>query len=137
MEAVFDLLHKDANLGAIDKSNVEQRLRYVSDEIFCLIYHRVSYSLIYRDRLVFALKLAQIKLLQCPLSAELIQILIKGSSIVEVSLSSHIMGGKLTLTQLKQLEEVSKAPIFQNLVPHIESSEDKWINWMRSATPEE
>ena len=46
------------------------------------------------------------------------------------------MGGRLTKTQLKTLEELSSNKQFIQLIEHVEMSEDKWVYMMDSPNAE-
>lgn len=138
MEIVYTLLNKNEKLAAINKNDYEARLKFISKELFDNIYHRVSHALMIRDKMIFALRLAQIKLgNDKPLSADLLNILVKGISIIETKLSSSLLDGKLSLNQLKMLEEISETPYFQDLVSHMDSNTGTWLNFLSKSNPEE
>ncbi len=46
------------------------------------------------------------------------------------------MGGKLTRTQLKNLDEITQSKLFAQLIDHIEMNEDRWISFMEHPTAE-
>lgn len=135
MGVVFDLISKNEKIVKISKNDVEKRLNLIYDELFIEIYHRICHALLSQDKHIIALKLVQIKLGKE--FTEAIHILIKTPTILESSLSPQLLGGKLSNTQLKLLEELNEQPCFKNLLSNLESQESKWLEFLACSNPEE
>jgi len=69
--------------------------------LFEKIFHRVSYSLLAKDLIIFSLKLVHIKLPEN--LKELFSLLIKPATILNTKLSKNLLKGKLNEDQLKQI----------------------------------
>lgn len=113
MEIFIDLLTKNESLMKISKTEAENRRKIIFDQLFTVIYKKVSNSLLEKDRIIFALKLVQIKL-----GKEYVETfthLIRSSSILESSLSPHLLGGKLQKKQLFVLQDLLKLNEFAHL----------------------
>jgi hypothetical protein len=63
-------------------------------------------------------------------------VLLKSNTIFESKLSDTILGGKLSKTQLKLLEDLNNQKQFSNLIENIEMNEDKWLQVMEHANAE-
>jgi len=138
MEIVYNLLNKNERLAAISKTDYDGRLNFITNELFSNVYHRVSHALMTKDKMLFALRLAQIKLSSDkPSSSELFNILIKNVSIIETKLSSSLLDDKLSIPQLKALEEISYNAYFENLINHMESNTPAWVNVLQVQNPED
>jgi len=134
---VLNFVSKSKELDNFPKTNYQARQEFIIEELFTEIYHRVGYSLLNRDKLIFGMRLAQIKLGD-RLKKE-INILLKATSNVLASgdsIPETLMKGKLTLNQRKQLSELIKVDIFNGVLENIKRNEDTWITFMNDATPE-
>ncbi len=58
MEIFNDLLTKNDTLLQVSKSDLPLRRKIIFDEIFTRVYVKVTNSLLAKDRLIFALRLA-------------------------------------------------------------------------------
>ena len=89
-----------------------QRLEFIIKELFTEIY---GYSLRFKDQIIFAMRLAQIRL-GGKFKAE-IEILLKETSSVLMTnvdhISEGIVNGKLSLDQRRQISEVMKFDLFE------------------------
>ncbi len=62
IDTLITLLTQDADLKLLARTDLEGRRKLIYDLIFLRVYQRVQSSLLQRDRLLFALRIAQIKL---------------------------------------------------------------------------
>lgn len=86
--------------------------------------------------MIFALRLVQIFL--GPEFKEHLDTFIKPSTILETKLSTRLLQGKLSMPQLKLLEDISsKKERFLGLLNNIEMNEAKWIKFLTAATAED
>eukprot|EP01016_Furgasonia_blochmanni_P042655 TRINITY_DN567_c0_g1_i1.p1 TRINITY_DN567_c0_g1~~TRINITY_DN567_c0_g1_i1.p1 ORF type:complete len:874 (+),score=315.79 TRINITY_DN567_c0_g1_i1:204-2825(+) len=135
METVYTLLNKNEGLHAIPKTESQRRLDYIFNELFIRIYHRVSHSLLNSEKLIFALRLAQIKLgTNCQ---EQFQAIIRTATVIETKLSPTLLQGKLSNSQMKFLEELSNQDRFKNLVGNLEANESGWLAFLDASNPED
>jgi len=104
---VLNYVIKAKELDNIPKINYQARQDFIIQELFTEIYHRVGYSLLNKDQLIFAMRLAQIRLGE-RLKKE-IDLLLKATTNVLASsdgISESLLNGKLSLNQRKQLGEL-------------------------------
>eukprot|EP01015_Nassula_variabilis_P036963 TRINITY_DN967_c0_g2_i6.p1 TRINITY_DN967_c0_g2~~TRINITY_DN967_c0_g2_i6.p1 ORF type:complete len:1103 (-),score=250.87 TRINITY_DN967_c0_g2_i6:90-3398(-) len=135
MDTLFNLITKDENLKKIDKSEPQKRLAFIYDELFIQTYHRIANSLLNNDKLIFALRLAQIKL---PLSLhDHFNLIIKPCKVIETKLSNTIIDGKLKYSQLQLLEEFSYMDRYKNLVAHLNNNTAQWLAFLDDPNPDE
>lgn len=62
MEIFINLLTQDAKIREVPKANLVLRRQLIIDLIFRRIYERIQNSLLSRDKLIFMLRLVQIRL---------------------------------------------------------------------------
>ena len=124
---ILNYVIKSPELEKIQKTNYLQRQECIVSQLFIEVYHRVSYSLLNKHQMVFALRLAQIRLGNK--FKEEIDLLLKSNSSLmsdPSSIPENILGGKLNTNQRRQLAEVVKNPYFMGLVDDITSDEKVW-----------
>jgi dynein heavy chain 1, cytosolic len=114
MDTIMKLLDHDEKLKKIDKKDYEKRKECIYNSIFEKIFLRVANSLLSKDLIIFCLKLVSIKLKSE--EKALFEALIKPSTVLTTRLSKAMLNGALNEDQLKQLEEVSEHPIFENII---------------------
>jgi len=56
--------------------------------------------------------------------------MLKSPTLFETKLPDSFMGGKLSKTQLKSIEELSTSKFFIQILDHIEMNEDRWVSFM-------
>ena len=134
MDTIMKLLDSDEKLKKIDKKEYEKRKECIYNSIFEKIFLRVANSILSQDLIIFCLKLVSIKLK----SEEkgLFDALIKPPTILTSRLSKEMLRGSLNEDQLKQLEEISDHPIFNNIIEMIDNDENTWLEFMTSTNPE-
>ena len=117
-------------LSEIPKSNYNERQNTITKILFKEIYHRVGYSLLNKDVLIFAMRLSQIRLNE-KFKNEINLLLKINSNIMNDAedVSENIIGGKLTLNQRKQISELIKNEPFKNLYKDINQNKSAWLNF--------
>ena len=117
-------------LSEIPKSNYNERQNTIIKILFKEIYHRVGYSLLNKDVLIFAMRLSQIRLNE-KFKNEINLLLKINSNIMNDAedVSENIIGGKLTLNQRKQISELIKNEPFKNLYKDINQNKSAWLNF--------
>jgi len=95
MDIFYGVLGKSPLLQGISKSEPEKRRIILYNQIFIQTYNAVYKSLLSCDRLIFALRLVQIKLGRV-CEGEFIA-LISSCSLLETSLSGNLLKNKLSL----------------------------------------
>jgi len=76
----------------------------IFDQIFVMVYQRIAYSLLNSDKLVIALRLAQIKLGKNMQDAFFD--VIRGADLLATSLDTGLLQGKLSKAAVKALHEL-------------------------------
>lgn len=62
MDTVYYVLNKSENLQKIPKTEVEKRRITIFNEFFREVYRRMNQALLFEDKIVFAIKLVEVKL---------------------------------------------------------------------------
>ncbi|EAR94592.2 dynein heavy chain, cytoplasmic protein (macronuclear) [Tetrahymena thermophila SB210] len=136
MEIFNELLHKNEILAATAKTDLPARRRVIYDELFIRVFQKVTNSLLDQDRIIFALRLTQIKLGKTYENA--FMNLAKAPKLIETTLSEQLLESKLTKQQLKLLEDIStNTTEFSALLPDVNRNESSWVDFILSETPED
>ena len=112
MEYIFTVLRSNEELSKLPKNNPEARLRVITKELFAYLYLKVSQGLQLEHQPLFALRLAQIRLGGDPQFDQVFELMLKAPPMLETRLPDSFLGGKLTKTQLKCLEDISSSKPF-------------------------
>ena len=134
MDTIFELIRDNKELNAVPKSDPDARLKLIFDLIFIMIYRAFSPSLLYQDKILFALRLAQIKMEGR--GGNEFDILMKTPTVLDITISSGLAGGKLSDHQLMYLQYISTQPQFQYLIDHMESNEARWVEFIKDPEAE-
>jgi dynein heavy chain 1, cytosolic len=136
---IFDyILRHNPNLKNVTDHN--QRRDILLNDLFLEVYRRTSRALLYRDHLMLAVLLAQVKLKGVEEVGDELEFLLESPDNPVVSEGSAAEGPKsnnFTTDQLIRLESYARHPIFKPVLSHTISSEDDWIPFLRSAVPED
>jgi dynein heavy chain 1 len=124
MDTIYDLIKANKDINVISKKDPDNRLRLISDMIFEIIYQEISPSLLQQDKSLFGLRLTQIKM-EHRGTAEF-DILMKTPTVMELGISSGLIGGSLSENQLAYIQYLNEQKQFSYLVDHIEGNEDVW-----------
>jgi len=136
MEIIFTVLNTNQTLAAIPKTQPENRLQVMVKEIFTYIYEKISQSLLFENKVLFALRLGQIRLSGEGEFDQLFELLLKSTTVFESKLSDTLVGGLLSKSQLAQLEDITATKHFRSLIEHMEGNEDRWIMFMKHPAAE-
>ena len=134
---VLNYIINSKELSEIPKSSYNERQEKIINMLFIEIYHRVGYSLLNKDQLILAMRLAQINLGD-KFKNEINLLLKINSNIMNDAsdISESLLNGKLTLNQRKQISELNKNEPFTSLLDEITSNTDAWNNFLNDAYAE-
>ncbi len=134
---VLNSIIKSAKLEALPKTNYLQRQEFIIKELFMEIYHRVAFGLLNQDSLIFAMRLAQIRLGE-KFKNEIKFVLKATSSGISNpdNIPEKILAGKLTLNQRRQIAEIMSLPLFENILADINENQYEWINFINEPIAE-
>ena len=134
---VLNYIINSKELSEIAKNNFAERQNKIISMLFIEIYHRVGYSLLNKDQLILAMRLAQISLGD-KFKNEINLLLKINSNIMNDAsdISEDLLNGKLTLNQRKQISELNKNEPFTSLLNEILSNKDSWNNFLNDAYAE-
>jgi dynein heavy chain 1 len=62
MDTVYDVLNKNELLQKVPKGELEKRRLIIFNEFFREVYRRINVSLLTEDKVIFAVKLSEVKL---------------------------------------------------------------------------
>lgn len=128
MDTLFELIKDNPDVNQIPKSDPDARLKMISNEIFRVIYKEISPSLLQQDKSLFGLRLAQIKMENRGLSE--FEILMKSPTIMDLSISSNLIGGILSENQLAYIQFLNEQKEYAYLVDHMEGNQEVWAKFM-------
>ncbi|KAJ3856829.1 dynein heavy chain protein 1 [Lentinula lateritia] len=132
---IFDyVLHHNPNLRNV--SDYNQRRDILLNDLFLVVYKRTSRALLYRDRVMLAVLLAQVKLRGVEEISDELEFLLESGDSVLASASSNEHITFLTMEQAQRLESFAKNHIFKPVVQHLREHEDEWRSFLESNTPE-
>jgi len=131
MDTFIRLLTADPVLRNMPKTPneaLDRRRTLIFDLIFVKVYHRVANALLNQDKLIFLLRLLQIKLAGAPQTRDMHELfrtlILRGQTSNsgqedmlsdQIDLTSiNVIQGKLSKSKTKQLEELLKHPLFSN-----------------------
>lgn len=135
MEIIYYVLNKNPIVTEIPKSESDKRRVVISEELFVTIYHRFGLGLLNQHKMLFALRLTQIKLgHRC--ENELSLLLKGGVLFKEQQLPSSFMDGLFTNNQIKAVEELNDKDIFKGLVDHMNGNKSDWVAFFKDNYPE-
>ncbi|KAF9072690.1 dynein [Rhodocollybia butyracea] len=123
---IFDyVLHHNPNLKNV--SDYNQRRDILLNDLFLVVYKRTSRALLYRDRVMLALRGVE------DITDDL-EFLLESGDGVTAATSSSQGDSFLTTEQTQRLESFAKNPIFKPVVTHLNEHEDEWRAFLESNT---
>ncbi|KAJ3973292.1 dynein heavy chain protein 1 [Lentinula raphanica] len=132
---IFDyVLHHNPNLKNV--SDYNQRRDILLNDLFLVVYKRTSRALLYRDRVMLAVLLAQVKLRGVEEITDELEFLLESGDNVLTSAASNQSNTFLTPEQAQRLDSFAKNFIFKPVVTHLNEHEDEWRSFLESNTPE-
>ncbi|EGO28454.1 hypothetical protein SERLADRAFT_445906 [Serpula lacrymans var. lacrymans S7.9] len=134
---IFDyVLHHNPNLKNV--SDHHRRREILLSDLFLIVYKRTSRALFYRDHLMLAVLLAQVKLRSIEeIGDELEFLLESGQGIVTAPGAAEATTSPiLTADQNLRLENYAKQALFRPVLTHITERENDWVPFLESSNPE-
>lgn len=125
---------KSKDLSALAPTDYEGRLQSITHNLFVAVYSKVSRGMLETDKLVFALRLMQIRVGHK--FEEEMDIFLKGNPALQES-AAFTLDGRFTDSQAKELSSLTQRAQFQNLIDHMRSDDSLWMQFMDSPTPEQ
>jgi len=117
MDAVFEVLNRNEEVNKVPKSDPQMRLQVIIKELFIRINYSICHGLLEEHKLIFTLRLAQIRIGEQAGCDTLFELFLHSTSAIEPNrLSTALLGGKLTKSQLAQIEDVAAGPHLSGLV---------------------
>lgn len=136
---IFDyVLHHNPNLRNVIDHGLRRDI--LLKDLFLVVYKRTSRALLYRDHLMLAVLLAQVKLRGVEdISDELEFLLESGDGLSTTTAPSHELEQHqfLTSDQAIRLRSFSRQSIFKPVASHITDHVDAWLKFLQSNNPEQ
>ncbi|KAJ7171883.1 dynein heavy chain protein 1 [Mycena crocata] len=133
---IFDyILHHNPNLKNV--TDYGRRRAILLNDLFLVVYRRTSRALLYKDHVMLAVLLAQVKLRGIEeIGDELEFLLESGEGVAAGAAVSADKTSLLSPDQLRRLESYAKHSIFKPVQAHFVEHESEWIPFLESNTPE-
>ncbi|TFK40902.1 dynein heavy chain protein 1 [Crucibulum laeve] len=136
---IFDyILHHNPNLRGV--TDYSQRREILLKDLFLVVYTRTSRALLYRDHLVLAVLLSQVKLRGVEDIGDELEFLLESGDGLATATSAGSHERQIPILspdQMQRLENFSKQSIFKPVWSHIEEHQDQWLEFLESGTPEQ
>jgi len=133
---IFDyVLHHNPNLKGV--ADHGQRREILLRDLFLVVYKRTSRALLYRDHLMLAMLLAQVKVRGVEDITDELEFLLDSGDGVPAATSQGNTHPFLAADQLARFQHFSKHSLFKPVENHFLSNEDQWITFLQSSTPED
>ncbi|EKM83644.1 hypothetical protein AGABI1DRAFT_50984 [Agaricus bisporus var. burnettii JB137-S8] len=134
---IFDyILHRNPNLKNVSDHNARREI--LLKDLFLVVYKRTSRALLYRDHVMLAILLAQVKLRGIEeIGEELEFFLESGDGVATAAQTSQTRNiSVLSPDQALRLENFAKHSIFKPVQTHIADHESEWASFLEAETPE-
>ena len=134
---IFDyVLHHNPNLKSV--SDYGLRRDILLKNLFLVVYRPTSRALLYRDHLMLAVLLAQVKLRGVEDIADELEFLLDSGDGFATTASSSLDQEHPVLSdeQVVRLRNFSRPSIFKPVDSHITDHEDVWVKFLQSNNPE-
>ncbi|KAF9454965.1 dynein heavy chain [Macrolepiota fuliginosa MF-IS2] len=134
---IFDyILHHNPNLKNVSDYNARREI--LLKDLFLIVYKRTSRALLYRDHLMLAVLLAQVKLRGVEeIGDELEFLLESGEGVATTSTAAPAQNiSVLSPEQALRLETFAKHSIFKPVQTHIADRESEWASFLEAEAPE-
>lgn len=130
---IFDyILHHNPNLK--NATDYSLRRDILLKDLFLVVYKRTSRALLYKDHLMLAMLLAQVKLKNVEDIEDEIELLL--DDVTSVSNTLNLDHPLLTADQVSRLQTFSKRPLFKVVEVHVAEHEEQWVTFLESPNPE-
>lgn len=137
---IFDyVLHHNPNLKNI--ADHHRRRQILLKDLFLVVYQRTSRALLFRDHVMLAVLLAQVKLRGVEEIADELEFLLEsGDGIVPAPGAAAAAGQQnisiLNADQALRLQSYAKQPLFKPVQQHITEHESEWVPFLEASNPE-
>lgn len=134
---IFDyVLHHNPNLRNVTDHGLRRDI--LLKDLFLVVYKRTSRALLYRDHLLLAVLLAQVKLRGVEDIGDELEFLLEGGdALTTASPPSHDQEHSiLSPEQVLRLRSFSRQTIFKPVESHIGDNVDIWVEFLQSSNPE-
>jgi dynein heavy chain 1 len=136
---IFDyVLHHNPNLKNV--TDHHRRRQILVNDLFLVVYKRTSRALLFRDHVMLAVLLAQVKLRGVEEIGDELEFLLESgegmTSVPGTASASQQNVSILTTDQALRLESYSKQLIFKPVQSHIVEHESDWIPFLEASNPE-
>jgi dynein heavy chain 1 len=133
---IFDyILHHNPNLKNISDHNIRREI--LLKDLFLIVYKRTSRALLYRDHLMLAVLLAQVKLRGIEEIGDELEFLLESGDGVAATTSTQTQNiSVLSPGQALRLENFAKHSIFKPVPMHIADHESEWASFLEVEAPE-
>ena len=136
---IFDyVLHHNPNLKNV--ADHHRRRQILLNDLFLVVYKRTSRALLFRDHVMLAVLLAQVKLRGVDEITDELEFLLESGDGIVPAPGAGSAGQQnfsvLTTDQALRLESFSKQPIFKPVQTHIMEHESDWIPFLEASNPE-
>ncbi|SJL06320.1 related to Cytoplasmic dynein 1 heavy chain 1 [Armillaria ostoyae] len=137
---IFDyILHHNPNLKNV--TDHSQRRDILLNDLFLVVYRRTSRALLYRDHVMLAVLLAQVKLRGIEEITDEMEFLLESAdnvvASVNIATSTTPSSTILSADQALRLENYAKQSIFKPVQNHIIEHESDWLPFLQSPDPEQ
>ncbi|KAH9486661.1 Cytoplasmic dynein 1 heavy chain 1 [Psilocybe cubensis] len=131
---IFDyVLHHNPNLQNV--SDYGLRRDILLKDLFLVVYKRTSRALLYRDHLMLAVLLAQVKLRGVEDIGDELEFLLESGDGVATTTQGqdhHL----LSPDQVRRMQNFAKQALFKPVEAHLANHEAEWAQFLASSTPE-
>ncbi|KAF8922147.1 dynein heavy chain [Mucidula mucida] len=135
---IFDyILHHNPHLKGI--TDYSARRDILLNDLFLVVYRRTSRALLYRDHVMLAVLLAQVKLRGVEDFTDELEFLLESADNVVASVGSSPPApiSCLSADQTVRVDNYAKQPLFKPVQSHLMEHEDQWIPFLQAADPEQ
>lgn len=135
---IFDyILHHNPHLKGV--SDYNQRRSILLNDLFLVVYKRTSRALLYRDHIMLAVLLAQVKLRGVEEIGDELEFLLESGDNIN-STQNFVPDPRLaflTSDQQSRLEAYSRQSLLKPVHTHVLENEDVWLSFLGATAPEQ
>ncbi|RDB29164.1 Cytoplasmic dynein 1 heavy chain 1 [Hypsizygus marmoreus] len=133
---IFDyILRHNPNLKNV--SDYGLRRDILLNDLFLVVYRRTSRALLYRDNVMLAVLLSQVKLRGLEDIGDELEFLLESGDGIITTTAPNVQIPFLTSEQILRLESFAKQDLFKPVLKHILENDSKWIPFLESPCPEQ
>ena len=135
-DLVHEVLNAPGDVSAIPKTDPQRRLQAITRQLFVRTNNMIGHGLREEHKLLFTLRLAQIRLGEDRACEPLFEAFLSTTAMLEPErVSTGLLGGRLTRSQLAQLEDLGNGPHLNGLIDSMESNEARWLQVLDHEQP--